>query len=658
MKNLSSTLLFLCVLFFFCLLLPEIKGDTISPDSGIKLQKGADYQIVKEYKYSDFKIIQLNLARLSHFSYMLLSKGSCMLVDPGRDATIYQQIAKKEKAQIKAVFLTHSHADFVAGHLETVARTGCPIYVNKANHALYKHVGVKDGDTLKIGKALVKFIETPGHTPDGMCAIIYDAGKPLKAKVIFTGDTLFVGSVGRPDLLEGQVSAVELASKMYDSWFKKLALLDDDIVVLPAHGAGSLCGSNLGKSPSSTIGEEKKTNPYLQYKSKNKFIAAILNSLGHAPQYFIHNATLNRKGPEIIEWEKLPGKELSVKNINERDSNTYIVDVRPEEEYALGHIENSINIPNSGKLATWVGIVIPWEARLIITGSGKEIAEAAHRLQRIGYKPEYISFEQWQKAGKKISKTELVPAKKLYSQFSQGNSPMILDVRQKSEWEIARIDGVINMQLQTLQNTKAKLNPSEPIVTVCRTGYRAGIAAGLLARSGFKDVKVLKGGMDAWEKAGLATTGSEPVCSVVLKDDNIAPGNLPELINSDGLSRLIKDQPDFIEIVDIRPAEQFADYNIPSSRNIELKDLLRKGAGSQKKLLILVDRDGTMSMIAAGILSTKLQRRIKVLEGGVEKYWRKTFNTKASVKPVKSVQPEKTAEPPKVKKNIIQDAGC
>ncbi len=654
MKNPATVLSFFSVLFSLCLFVPELKGDSISPDSGIKLQKGADYQIVREYKYPDFKIIQFNLARLSHFSYMLISKDSCMLVDPGRDAAVYQQTAKKEKVKIKAVFLTHAHADFVAGHQETAALTGCPVYVNTKNHALYKHKGIKDGDTLKIGNALVKFIETPGHTPDGMCALVYSADNPGEAKVIFTGDTLFVGSVGRPDLLEGQMSAVELASKMYDSWFKKLALLNNDVVVLPAHGAGSLCGSNLGKSPFSTIGEEKKTNPYLQYKSKNKFIAEILNSLSHVPQYFIHNAVLNRKGPELVDWKKLPGKELNVKDVNTKDPDTYIVDVRPPEEYAAGHIPKSINMPHSGKLATWVGIIIPWKARLIITGSLKEIAESVHRLQRIGYKPEYISFKRWRNAGGKLAKTILVPAEEVYSKFSQGKGPMILDVRLKSEWEKDRIGNVINMPLQTLRNTKGKLKPSEPLVTICRTGYRAGIAAGLLMRAGFKDAEVMKGGMEEWIKAGLPTTGSGMACSLTFKGE-LSPENFPEVINYDSLNRLIKDQPDFIEVIDIRPAEQFADYNIPNSSNIELKNLLNQGTGTQKKILILVDRDGTISMIAAGILSIKSGRRIKVLEGGVEKYWRKTFNTKPSVKTVRF---PKTVEPLKVKKTVIQDAGC
>lgn len=651
MKNPAAVLSFFGVLFSFCFLVSEIKADTISPDSGIKLQKGANYQIVREYKYPDFKIIQFNLARLSHFSYMLISKGNCMLVDPGRDAAVYQETAKKEKVKIKAVFLTHAHADFVAGHLEAAALAGCPVYVNVKNHASYKHEGVKDGDTLKIGDALVKFIETPGHTPDGMCALVYDAGKP---EVIFTGDTLFVGSVGRPDLLEGQMSAVELASKMYDSWFKKLALLDDNVVVLPAHGAGSLCGSNLGKSPSSTIGEERKSNPYLQDKSRHKFIAAILNSLGHAPQYFIHNAVMNRKGPELVEWKKLPGKELSVKEINGKDPNTYIIDVRPEDEYAAGHIPGSINMPNSGKLATWVGIIVPWQAKLIITGSREEVAEAAHRLLRIGYKPGYISFEQWRKAGGKLAKTGLIPVKDVYSRFTQGKGPMILDVRLKSEWDKDRIGNVINMPLQTLHNTEGKLKPSEPLVTVCRTGYRAGIAAGLLARDGFKDVKVMQGGMTAWEKAGLPTAGSGMTCKLTLKEEEL-PGNLPEVINSDNLNRLIKDQPTFIEMIDIRPAGQFADYHIPGSGNIELTELLRQGTGSGEKILVLVDRDGTMSMIAAGVLSAKSKRRIKVLEGGLEKYWRKTFNSKPSGN---AVQPEKTVEPPKAGKTIVQDAGC
>jgi rhodanese-related sulfurtransferase/glyoxylase-like metal-dependent hydrolase (beta-lactamase superfamily II) len=633
-----------------------VSGDTVSPDSGIKLEKGADYQIVKEYKYPDFKVIQFNLARLSHFSYMLLSDGECLVIDPGRDAGIYQETAKKEKVKIKAVFLTHAHADFVAGHIELAKLAGCPIYVNKANKAVYRHNGVKEGDTLKIGKATVKFIETPGHTPDGMCALVYGADKPSKPELIFTGDTLFVNSVGRPDLLEGTMSAVELASDMYDSWFNKLALLGDDVVVLPAHGAGSLCGSNLGDSPSSTIGAEKKNNPYLQHKSRNEFIAAVVNSLGHVPQYFIHDAQMNRQGPPLVEWKKLPGKELAIADIDLKNPDTYIIDVRPAEEYAAGHIEKSINIPNSGKLATWLGIVVPWKAKLIVTGSEKEVAEAVHRLQRIGYKPEYVIFEKWRKAGGKIAETKLVPPKEVQSMLN-AKGPMILDVRLKSEWDEQRVGDVINMPLQTLDKTKGKLDPAVPMVTICRSGYRAGIAAGLLSRAGFKHVNIMQDGMKGWNKAELPTVGRGAACPFTAVGK--APGTpaLPELITVEGLNRQLKDMPDFIEIIDIRPAEQFEDYNIPGSGNIELRKLLEQGIPAGEKTLIIVDRDGTMALLAAGILSGKTDRKMKVLEGGLEKYWQKTFGSAKSTAPTVKTAPAPEKAPPKAKK-VIQDVGC
>ena len=658
MKNLLVKLFCACFISSFMLFCLGASEKTIIPDSGIKLQKGADYQIVEVYKYPDFKIIQFNQARLSHFSYMLISNGQCMVIDPGRDAAIYEQTAKKEKAEIKAVFLTHSHADFVAGHLELANRIHCPVYVNKDNGAKYPHKSLVDDSLLKIGDATVKFITTPGHTPDGMCAIVYGKSKPEKAEVVFTGDTLFVGSVGRPDLLEGTMSAVELASKMYDSWFKKLALLNDEVVVLPAHGAGSLCGSKLGKAPASTIGNEKKNNPYLQHKSKNDFIAAVLNSLDQAPQYFAHNATMNRQGPDLVDWKKLPGKELMVSEVNFQDPKTYIVDVRPVEEYAAGHIVNSINIPASGKTATWIGIVVPWGAKLVITGSPGEISEVAHRLQRIGYKPEYISLEKWLKGGGKTIKMGLLSPQQVYKRLLNKKDLMPLDVRKTDEWNTVRIGRVINMPLQTLQKNEGKLDKSKPMVTICRSGYRAGIAAGLLARDGFSDMNIMKGGMSGWIDAGLPTSGAVEKCSFAAFDTDSVP-ELPEVVTVDGLNRLIKDRPGFIEIIDIRPAEHFNDYSIKGSKNVELKQLLSKGISGGNKTLIIVDRDGTLAFIAAGMLANKLDRKIKALEGGVENYWRENFSGKIPAPASGTTEKNKPAKTkPQAKKNIIQDAGC
>ncbi|NTV42359.1 MAG: MBL fold metallo-hydrolase, partial [Syntrophobacteraceae bacterium] len=309
----------------------------------------ASHKVVDTYKFPGFKVIQFNLAVLSHYSYMLISENQAIVVDPGRDVFAYLDMAKKEGATIKGVFLTHSHADFVAGHAELAKMAGCPIFKIATGGAQFTYKALKEGDTLEVGNALMKFVETPGHTPDGLCGFVHSKSEPADVQVIFTGDTLFVGSVGRPDLLEGTMSAATLASMSFDTWTNKLSKVNDSAVILPAHGAGSLCGAHLSDSPSSTIGAEKASNHYLKYKNRAEYIAAVLEGLPEAPQYFKHNAAMNRKGPELVEWKAPLGPEATPDKALMDPSRVYVADIRDAVAYARGHIPNSVNIGVRGR---------------------------------------------------------------------------------------------------------------------------------------------------------------------------------------------------------------------------------------------------------------------------------------------------------------------
>ena len=225
------------------------------------------------------------------------------LVDPVRDISFYLETAKKEGARIKGVYLTHSHADFVAGHTEIKKALNVPIYQSHKSGAKYPIEAMDENSIVKVGKATLRFMDTPGHTPDGQCCAVYAHDDPDTPKLLFTGDVLFVGSVGRPDLMEGTVPAAWLASAMYDSWTNKLSKLPDSVMIFPAHGAGSLCGAHLSDEPKSTIGQEKATNPYLKAKGKGEFVALVLQGPPEAPQYFQHNAKMNREGPPPVDWD-------------------------------------------------------------------------------------------------------------------------------------------------------------------------------------------------------------------------------------------------------------------------------------------------------------------------------------------------------------------
>lgn len=460
-------------------------------------------RVLETYSFPGFKIVQFSLPVLSIYSYVLVSDGEALMVDPVRDITPYLDFAKKEGVTIKGIHLTHSHADFVAGHKEMVKALNCPIYQSHKSGAKYRITPLDESTELKIGKAILKFIETPGHTPDGMCAIVYSADQPGTPLALFTGDYLFVGSVGRPDLLEGTISAAWLAGASFDSWTNKVSKLPDSVQIFPAHGAGSLCGAHLSDEPSSTIGKERTSNPYLTKTRRSEFIAAVLEELPEAPQYFKYNAKMNREGPALVKWDApLPkDKKPSVELTN--PSKYFVVDVRDAKDYAKGHIQNSVNIGVRGRFENWVGTIVPWGSKLVLFGTEPELKESVFRLHRIGYKTDVLRTDSWKTAKLPLMVNMPITPKELHALMEKGEAPLIVDVRLPAEWMALKIGTVLNLPLTSLAERSVLLDPQAPVVTVCNSAYRSSLAAGILERKGFKNVRSLDGGSQAWIDAGL-----------------------------------------------------------------------------------------------------------------------------------------------------------
>lgn len=604
-------------------------------ESASHADTAATYQIVQVYSYPGYRLVQFNLAVLSHYSYLLVSGKEALAVDPGRDVDAYLEWCKKEGVKLTGVFLTHNHADFVAGHLELAKAAGCPVYVSAQAGAAFPHKPLKEGDTIKVGEAVVKILETPGHTPEGLCGLVAHKAKPQEPHLLLTGDTLFIGSVGRPDLMGGTLSAAALAGMLYDTWWQKLSKLSDHLALFPAHGAGSLCGVHLSDEPTSTLGVQKQVNPYLKYRSKSEFIAAVLEGLPTAPQYFRHNAALNKKGPEPVNWQAGPVL-LKPEPVLTDPKEFQVVDLRDAKEYAAGHLPNALNIGVRGRLETWVGTMVPWGSRVVVTGSPEEVREAWRRLHRIGYVVQGLNWEEWRQAKLPQVKNGLIPPQELHARMHKGEGPVIVDVRLPQEWQALRIGPVVNLPLDRLAElAPLKLDPEQPVVTVCNSAYRSSLAAGVLQRLGFKQVASLDGGSEAWIAAGLPAFGPETAkLTAAAATASPAPAGpsapppvprdlrLPERLAPVELKRLLVDLPGTFELVDIRPPAAFADYHLPGARNVTIEELLKDpGLPTRPGALIIVDRDGSVAMAVGGILSQKTTRPIKVLHGGLAAYW-------------------------------------
>ena len=449
---------------------------------------------------------QFYLGCLAHASYMLVSEGEAVVVDPQRDVEIYIDSAAAHGARIRHIFETHLHADFVSGHKELAERTGATIYVGVSANAAFPHVDVRDGFELRVGKILIQVLETPGHTPESICLVVTDEEKSPRPWAVLTGDTLFIGDVGRPDL-SATHTPVELAGMLYDSLHQKVLKLADDVLVYPAHGAGSLCGRNMRAERSSTIGSERLTNYALQITNRQEFTRELTTNLPSRPEYFLQDAELNRQGAatlsELAELAPIAAQDLA----SELEKGAYVLDVRPGDRYAAGHVPGSVNIPLSGQFASWAAIVFGLSSRpTVVADTTEQLSEARVRLARVGIENVYGylfgGVEAWKEAGLALAQMPEISVQTL-SEWQKRPEVSVVDVRRESEWQAGHIADALWIPLDKLASAPVPLGHDRLIAVHCKSGYRSMIACGLLRRSGFSNVVNVSGGFDAWRAAGL-----------------------------------------------------------------------------------------------------------------------------------------------------------
>ena len=459
------------------------------------------------------KIQQYYLACLSHASYMITDEKTktAAVVDPQRDIDQYVADAKAGGYAIKHVFLTHFHADFISGHIELRNKAGATIHLGRRAEAEFACVPMKDGDTVEFGDVKLEIMETPGHTPEGISILVYDlASSTQEPLAVLTGDTLFIGDVGRPDLLASiGVTADELADMLYDSITNKLMKLPDATLVYPAHGAGSMCGRSLSKETVSTIGEQKKFNYALQPMSREDFKAIVTADQPEAPDYFVHDAILNRKERASLEDAmKTTLKPLSLDEVLAmRKAGGQILDVRDGIDFEGGHLECGLNIALSGKYATWAGSMLSHDKPIVVIAEEGGEEEAVMRLGRIGFDNVggYLAGGMNALANRDdlVERTQRITAPALGEwldglRSDAGPTPTIIDVRSEAEYAGGHIAGSRNIPLTHLDERFGEIPIGKPIVVHCEGGYRSAIAASLLQQLGRKDVHDMVGGFKAW----------------------------------------------------------------------------------------------------------------------------------------------------------------
>ena len=463
-----------------------------------------------------FEFKQFYLGCLAQASYLVGSLGEAAIVDPRRDVDVYIDEAKARGLAIRYVIETHLHADFVSGHLELAERTGATILISHRAGASFKHRGVKDGDEVSVGGITLKFLETPGHTPESVSVLVTDPRTSATPQLVLTGDTLFIGDVGRPDLLGSKgITPQEMAGHLYDSLHAKLLPLPDDVLVYPAHGAGSLCGKNLSKDTFSTMGRQKASNVALQPMTRDEFIQFLTREAPEIPQYFPLDVEINRRGAPSLEAGATPAP-LDVAEFKKRqDEGAVVLDVRALEDYARGAVPRSLNIGLGGQFASWAGTLVDAHRRLLIVAADESAAaEALTRLARVGL--EKVDgwlrggIHAWTLTGLPTVTTAEVTTQEL--QAVRSGAPekertfQIVDVRRSGEWNAGHIPGAIHAPLHLLEDHAAYLDPTLKTYVLCAGGYRSPMGAEILREIGITDVAVVKGGMSEWKALGFETS--------------------------------------------------------------------------------------------------------------------------------------------------------
>jgi glyoxylase-like metal-dependent hydrolase (beta-lactamase superfamily II)/rhodanese-related sulfurtransferase len=448
------------------------------------------------------------LGCLAHASYAVSSQGVAAIIDPRRDVDIYLDAAARNGWNIGHIIETHLHADFVSGHRELAERTGARIYLGAGSGARFPHVAVKDGDQIQFGRCRLRFLQTPGHTMESICILMTDLGRPDRPQSVFTGDTLFVGDVGRPDLSETRTPR-ELAAILYRSIHDKLLTLPDDTEIFPAHGAGSLCGRQMSSECSSTIGRQRRTNYALLARSSEEFVSLLTDNLPPRPEYFAREVDLNRRGAAPLS-DLPPLAPFSAPEVLLLQQNgAVVVDTRPAMQFAVAHVPASVHIALTGQYASWAARILGLDTRLIIAGEDPEhVRESQLRLARVGIEnvAGYLAdgIVGWIRNGFEL---EYIPQLTVQDFIElrerEGGRIALLDVREPAEYSEGVIEKSVRIPLGELRSRAHELDRRKLLVVHCKGGYRSSIATSLLRRAGFRDIANLTGGFDAWKTAGL-----------------------------------------------------------------------------------------------------------------------------------------------------------
>jgi glyoxylase-like metal-dependent hydrolase (beta-lactamase superfamily II)/rhodanese-related sulfurtransferase len=453
---------------------------------------------------------QFYLGCLAHASYLIGSDGEAAVVDPRRDVDEYVDEAEARGLRIRYVIETHLHADFVSGHLELAERTGAEIVFGRKAEAKFPHRAVVEGDVIRVGKVELRVLETPGHTPESICVVATDTAQSPAPRLVFTGDTLFIGDVGRPDLAGARgFTPAEMAGMLYDSLHQKLLTLPDDVEVYPAHGAGSLCGRNISSETSSTIGEQRRLNYALQPMPKDVFVRIMTADLPEVPAYFPVDVALNREGaPPLVERPKTPA--LSPAAFAQAAARAAVLDVRTGAAFGAGHVGGALNIGLSGQFASWAGALLdPGRDILLVTDDAAGAEEAVTRLARVGLDRVvgYLDggIAAWQAAGQKVATLPQISVDELAAQAEENRRFQVIDVRRAAEYAGGHVPGSVNWPLDRLDEARIGADTSRPTAVICAGGYRSSAAASLLRAAGFTDLRNVVGGTTAWVGAGRPT---------------------------------------------------------------------------------------------------------------------------------------------------------
>ncbi|BBX19555.1 MBL fold metallo-hydrolase [Mycolicibacterium duvalii] len=454
------------------------------------------------------KFIQYYLDCLSHASYLIADEttGRAVVVDPQRDVAEYLSDAEKFGYRIELVIETHFHADFLSGHLELAKATGAKIVYSSVAETEFESMGVADGERYSLGDVTLEFRHTPGHTPESLSIVVYEHAGDEVPYGVLTGDALFIGDVGRPDLLASiGFTREELAEKLYDSLHNKLMTLPDATRVYPAHGAGSACGKNLSTERWSTIGEQKETNYALRAPDKDTFMALVTEGQPPAPSYFVYDAVLNRKDRELLDETKMPTAMTYEQVRDAMKAGAMLVDGRGPEEFALGHLRGAVNIGLEGRYAEFAGSVVPSDVDIVLfTEPGQEL-EAKTRLARIGFdrvigyldRPFEVMFNHQDD----VQTASRLTAKAFDQRAAELTDLQIVDVRNPGEVAAGTIPNAVTIPVGQLPGRLDELDPARPTVVYCAGGYRSSVAASLLRQNGFSDVSDILGGYGAWDEA-------------------------------------------------------------------------------------------------------------------------------------------------------------